>query len=73
MKKGEVEADGADERELIRLSQVSATANQVLRNYGTGPGLSRPTMSTKVRGGPVLTIHQSCDMGEGHIIGPSWA
>jgi hypothetical protein len=69
LKKGDVEAD---EWEPIRLPEVRATAIQVMRNYGTGPGLSIPTMPTKVRGGPVLTIHQSCDREEGHIIGPSW-
>jgi hypothetical protein len=36
---------------------------RVLRNYGSRPSLSKPTMPGKVRGGVVLTIHQPCDGG----------
>ncbi len=60
-------------------SRIHATAIMVLTNPYSELSLSRPAMPTK-GGGAVLTIHQSCDRGEGedkdsqrgHITGPSW-
>ncbi len=57
---------GADKREPIRLPQVRATGFMVLKNYGTGPVLNRPTMPAKMRErreGGFLTIHNPCDGG----------
>jgi hypothetical protein len=49
---------------------------RVLRNYGTGPSLSRPTMPAKVReggGGYHHAIGRRDQDGQpGHIISPSW-
>jgi hypothetical protein len=53
MKKEDVEVDGADEWEPIWLLQVRVTVIQGTEewNYGTGPGLRRPTVPAKVREG----------------------
>jgi hypothetical protein len=56
------------------------TAIQGIKESLLRLSISRPTMTTKERGGgSVVTIHQSCDRGKedqdgqhGHIISPGW-